>query len=319
MEIKIFGEVGGLGFDVDKIVSQIQSAQDKITIHMMSVGGTAIYGLSIFDALKASAQETEAYIYGYAYSAGSVICAGCDKVYMSDVGSLMIHEVHGASEEINNFLTQRAINAYHIKTGLEKEEIAKMLQDETFLNADRALELGFIDEKMDFKQAVAFADLFDIENKTEVKTMSEDKVQAVEDAAKNEAVEVAEVAQPAEEAKQEIAEPKQEIKTEEVEQAEQKAEPVKAESDANSTLESYMKAFGDAEGARMFVQGVSFEAAQQKHISGLNDRISELEAENAKQAAIIEAGKKEIGGDALALGAAEPKASFKSFVRFSDK
>jgi ATP-dependent Clp protease protease subunit len=319
MEIKIFGEVGGLGFDVDKIVSQIQSAQDKITIHMMSVGGTAIYGLSIFDALKASAQETEAYIYGYAYSAGSVICAGCEKVYMSDVGSLMIHEVHGASEEINNFLTQRAINAYHIKTGLEKEEIAKMLQDETFLNADRALELGFIDEKMDFKQAVAFADLFDIENKTEVKTMSEDKVQAVEDAAKNEAVEVAEVAQPAEEAKQEIAEPKQEIKTEEVEQAEQKAEPVKAEADANSTLESYMKAFGDAEGARMFVQGVSFEAAQQKHISGLNDRISELEAENAKQAAIIEAGKKEIGGDALALGAAEPKASFKSFVRFSDK
>ena len=321
MEIKIFGEVGGLGFDVDRIVSQIQSAQDKITIHMMSVGGTAIYGLSIFDALKASAQETEAYIYGYAYSAGSVICAGCDKVHMSDVGSLMIHEVHGASEEINSFLTDRAVNAYHIKTGLAKEEIAQMLEDETFLNADRALELGFIDEKMDFKQAVAFAELFDIKQKNEGGNMSEDKANAVEEAAKNEAP-VIEETQPevvqAENSEKEI--PSEEIKQAEVEQAEQKAEPVKAEANADKgTLEAYMSAFGDAEGARMFVQGVSFEAAQQKHITGLNDRIAELEAENAKQAAIIEAGKKEIGGDALALGAVEPKAELKSFVRFADK
>ena len=61
MDIKIFGQVGGLGFDVDKIVSDINSAEEEINIHMMSVGGTAIYGLSIFDALMASKQKTNAF------------------------------------------------------------------------------------------------------------------------------------------------------------------------------------------------------------------------------------------------------------------
>ena len=125
----------------------------------------------------------------------------------------MIHEVHGASEEVNNFLTQRAIAAYNIKTGIAKEELAEMMTKDFFINADQALKMGFIDEKMDFKQAVAYADLFNIENKKEVKTMSEiDEVKAAE-VAENKAVEVAEVAQPVEEAKQEIAEPKGRIKS----------------------------------------------------------------------------------------------------------
>ena len=320
MDIKIFGQVGGLGFDVDKIVSDINSAEEEINIHMMSVGGTAIYGLSIFDALKASKQKTNAFIYGFAYSAGSVICAGCDYVTMSDVGSLMIHEVHGASEEVNNFLTQRAIAAYNIKTGIAKEELAEMMTKDFFINADQALEMGFIDEKMDFKQAVAYADLFNIENKKEVKTMSEiDEVKAAE-VAENKAVEVAEVAQPVEEAKQEVAEPKEELKAEaKTEEVEAVAQAEVAEVDEKADLKKYMQSFGDAEGAKMFVEGITFEAAQQKHITSQNDKIEELQAKLAEQSLIIEAGKKEIGGEALQLGAVEPKAQAKaSFVRFAD-
>jgi len=320
MDIKIFGQVGGLGFDVDKIVSEINSAEEEINIHMMSVGGTAIYGLSIFDALKASKQRTNAFIYGFAYSAGSVICAGCDHVSMSDVGSLMIHEVHGASEEVNNFLTQRAIAAYNIKTGIAKEELAEMMTKDFFIDADQALEMGFIDEKMDFKQAVAYADLFNIENKKEVKTMSEiDEVKAAE-VAENKAVEVAEVAQPVEEAKQEIAEPKEELKAEaKTVEVEAVAVAEVAQVDDKADLKKYMQSFGDAEGARMFAEGVSFEAAQQKHIANQDEKIEQLEAKIAEQSVIIEAGKKEIGGDALALGAVETKPKQKvSLVRFAD-
>ena len=313
MDIKIFGQVGGLGFDVDRIVSQINSAEEDINIHMMSVGGTAIYGLSIFDALKASKQNTKAFIYGFAYSAGSVICAGCDIVAMSDVGSLMIHEVHGASEEVNDFLTQRAIAAYNIKTGIDKDELAEMMTKDFFIDADMALEMGFIDEKMDFKQAVAYADLFKIENKKEVETMSEiDEVKTAEEAVQIEQVETQEVVEVAEEAKQEIAEPKEELKVEAVAEAEA------VQVDDKADLKKYMQSFGDAEGAKMFVEGITFEAAQQKHIAGQNDKIEELEAKLAEQSLIIEAGKKAVGGDALALKAVAPKSEPKGFVRFAD-
>ena len=319
MDIKIFGQVGGLGFDVERIVSEINSAQEEINIHMMSVGGTAIYGLSIFDALKASKQKTNAFIYGYAYSAGSVICAGCDHVSMSDVGSLMIHGVHGASDEVNDFLTQRAIAAYHIKTGLAKQKLSEMMEEDFFINADQALEMGFIDKKMDYEQAVAYADLFNIENKKEVKTMSEtDEVKTAE-VAENKAVEVAEVAQPAEEAKQEIVEPKEELKAEaKTEEVEAVAEAEAVQADDKADLKKYMQSFGAAEGAEMFVQGITFEAAQQQHITSQNEKIENLEAKIAEQSLIIEAGKKEIGGEALQLGATEPKAVKKSFVRFAE-
>ena len=317
MDIKIFGQVGGLGFDVETIVSEINSADEEINIHMMSVGGTAIYGLSIFDALKASKQRTNAFIYGFAYSAGSVICAGCDYVAMSDVGSLMIHGVHGASDEVNQFLTQRAIAAYHIKTGLAKEKLAEMMEEDYFIDADQALQMGFIDEKMDYEQAVAYADLFNIENKKKVETMSEvDEVKTAE-VAENKAVEVAEVAQPAEDAKQEIAEPKQELKAEaKTEEVEAVAEV--AEVEQNADLKKYMQSFGDAEGAKMFVQGITFEAAQQQHITSQNEKIESLQAKIAEQSLIIEAGKKEIGGEALQLGATEPKAIKKSFISFAE-
>ena len=320
MDIKIFGQVGGLGFDVDKIVSQINSAEEEINIHMMSVGGTAIYGLSIFDALKASKQNTKAFIYGFAYSAGSVICAGCDVVAMSDVGSLMIHEVHGASEEVNDFLTQRAIAAYHIKTGMDKNELAEMMQKDFFIDADMALEMGFIDEKMDFKQAVAYADLFNIEQKKEVNAMSEiDEVKTAEEAVQVEQVEVTEVAEVVEEAKQEIAEPKEELKAEaKTEEVEAKAEAEEVQVDDKADLKKYMQCFGDADGAKMFVEGITFEAAQQKHIASQNDKIEKLEAKLAEQSLIIEAGKKTVGGDALALKAVAPKSEPKGFVRFAD-
>ena len=92
-----------------------------------------------------------------------------------------------------------------------------------------------------------------------------------------------------------------------------------AEVDEKADLKKYMQCFGDAEGATMFVEGVSFEAAQQKHIANQNDKIEELQAKLAEQSLIIESSKKEIGGDALQLGATEPKAQAKaSFVRFAD-
>jgi len=83
-------------------------------------------------------------------------------------------------------------------------------------------------------------------------------------------------------------------------------------------LKKYMQSFGDAEGAKMFVQGITFEAAQQQHITSQNEKIENLEAKIAEQSLIIEAGKKEIGGEALQLGATEPKEVKKSFVRFAE-
>ena len=69
---------------------------------------------------------------------------------------------------------------------------------------------------------------------------------------------------------------KAEAKTEEVEAV---AQAEVAEVDEKADLKKYMQCFGDAEGAKMFVEGITFEAAQQKHIAGQNDKIEELQAQ----------------------------------------
>ena len=134
-----------------------------------------------------------------------------------------------------------------------------------------------------------------------------------------EAVVSADVEQPKEEAKQEVAEPKEELKAEaKTEEVEAVAEAEQVLVDDKADLKKYMQSFGDADGAKMFVEGITFEAAQQKHIAGQNDKIEKLEAKLAEQSLIIEAGKKAVGGDALALKAVAPKSEPKGFVRFAD-
>ena len=91
-----------------------------------------------------------------AASAASVIAMAGNKVLMSPVAMLMIHDpstiAMGNARDMEkaistlNEVKESIINAYAFKTGLTHNRIAKLMENETWMNAKKAVELGFADE-----------------------------------------------------------------------------------------------------------------------------------------------------------------------------
>ena len=92
---------------------------------------------------------------GIAASAASVIAMAGTEVLMSPVGMLMIHnpmtvamgdkdEMEKAIDMLGN-VKESIINAYEIKTGLSRAKLAHLMDAETWMDANKAMELGFAD------------------------------------------------------------------------------------------------------------------------------------------------------------------------------
>ena len=93
---------------------------------------------------------------GIAASAASVIAMAGTKVLMSPVSMMMIHnpmtiamgdkaEMEKAIEMLSE-VKESIMNAYEIKTGLSRAKISHLMDAETWMNANKAMELGFIDD-----------------------------------------------------------------------------------------------------------------------------------------------------------------------------
>ena len=93
---------------------------------------------------------------GIAASAASVIAMAGTRVLMSPVSTMMIHNpltvAMGDSDEMRRAIQlldevkESIINAYEIKTGLSRAKLSHLMDGETWMNAKKALELGFCDE-----------------------------------------------------------------------------------------------------------------------------------------------------------------------------
>lgn len=95
---------------------------------------------------------------GIAASAASVIAMAGTKVLVSPVSMLMIHNpmtaAFGNSDEMQRAIEMLGsvkdsiINAYEIKTGLSRAKLSHLMDAETWMDANKAVELGFADEIM---------------------------------------------------------------------------------------------------------------------------------------------------------------------------
>lgn len=141
--------------DIHDVLDSIDP-YEAIDIEINSPGGFVYAGTEIYTALLMHKGDVNITITGLAASMASVIAMAGTKVSMSPVAELMIHNVSGTAEgdyrdhekyarnlKKNN---DELSNAYMLKTGLSKEKLLSLMDDETFLTADEALELGFIDE-----------------------------------------------------------------------------------------------------------------------------------------------------------------------------
>ena len=140
--------------DIKNAIASLQPGE-MLTVNINSGGGSVMAGQEIYSVL-AGRSDVEINIQSLAGSAASVI-AMANTCKMSPVATIMIHNVSmsGASGDYHDMQKNAEIlktmngalsEAYARKTGRSKDEILKMMDKETWITAEKALELGFIDK-----------------------------------------------------------------------------------------------------------------------------------------------------------------------------
>ena len=127
-----------------------------ITVWINSPGGDCVAAAQIYNMLMDYKGNVTVKIDGIAASAASVIAMAGTKVLMSPVSMMMIHNpmtiAFGDSAEMQKAIEMLGsvkdsiINAYEIKTGLSRAKLSHLMDAETWMDANKAVELGFADE-----------------------------------------------------------------------------------------------------------------------------------------------------------------------------
>lgn len=148
---------------------ELFSGEGPITIWINSPGGDCIAASQIYGMLMDYPGEVTVKIDGLAASAASVIVMAGTKVLMVPTALMMIHNPataafgdHGEMERAIDMLEEvkeSIINAYEIRTSLPRKQLARMMEDETWMNAKKAIELGFADDLLTDSKREAPEDL----------------------------------------------------------------------------------------------------------------------------------------------------------------
>lgn len=139
------------------ITNALPDNGEDIEVTINSYGGLVDEGNEIYtELINYPGQVTVNVV--MAGSAASIIAMAGNPTNISPVGQIMIHNVSmvqggdyhdmDKASEILKKSNSSLANAYMIKTGLSKEELLEKMDDETWLTADEAIELGFADEMM---------------------------------------------------------------------------------------------------------------------------------------------------------------------------
>lgn len=137
---------------------ELNSGSGDITVWINSPGGDCIAAAQIYNMLMDYKGNVTVKIDGIAASAASVIAMAGTKVLVSPVSMLMIHNpmtvAFGNSAEMQKAIDMldsvkdSILNAYEIKTGLSRAKLSHLMDAETWMDANKAIELGFADELM---------------------------------------------------------------------------------------------------------------------------------------------------------------------------
>ena len=150
--------------DVAAQLKELESV-DSVNLYVNSGGGGVYAGVAIYNALKRFGKPITAYIDGLAASIASLIVLAADTVVMPSNAMFMIHnpylsETSGDAGDLRETADRLdkvkgiIIDTYKQKTGLDEEELAKMMDDETWMDGNEALAFGFTDS-VDESQKIA--------------------------------------------------------------------------------------------------------------------------------------------------------------------
>lgn len=136
--------------------NDLMAGDGDITVWINSPGGDTVAAAQIYNMLMDYPGKVTVKIDGIAASAASVIAMAGEKVLVSPVSMMMIHNpstiAYGDTEEMRKAIEvlyevkESIINAYEIRTGLSRNKLSRLMDAETWMNANKAIELGFADE-----------------------------------------------------------------------------------------------------------------------------------------------------------------------------
>ena len=159
--LRLEGPIDSENFWGDEITPQmfredLEAEDGDVTVWINSPGGNVFAAAEIYTMLKDYAGKVTVKIASLAASAASVVAMAGDTVQMSPTALLMLHDpstiAMGNTRDMEqaiktlNEVKESIINAYAAKSGLRRSRIADLMSEETWLNAKKAVELGFADE-----------------------------------------------------------------------------------------------------------------------------------------------------------------------------
>ena len=135
---------------------ELEAEEGDVTVWINSPGGNVFAAAEIYTMLCDHKGKITVKIDSIAASAASVVAMAGERVLMSPVAMLMIHSpmtiAMGNAKDMEkaistlNEVQESIINAYQKKTGLSRNKIRQLMENETWMNARKAVELGFADE-----------------------------------------------------------------------------------------------------------------------------------------------------------------------------
>ena len=140
------------------VVDALPSTNEDVEVIINSGGGDVFSGSEIYTALKSHNGNVNIKVVGVAASAASIIAMAGTHIEMSPTALMMIHNAQteaagdnrtmARAQDMLTTVNQSATSAYALKTGKSQQELLDLMNDETWFNADTAIEHGFADSKM---------------------------------------------------------------------------------------------------------------------------------------------------------------------------
>ncbi len=139
----------------------------EINLHINSPGGSVFEGIAIYNMLKQNKAKVNIYVDALAASIASVIAMSGDAIFMPSNSMMMIHnpytlavgnanELRKAADDLDQ-ITKASIASYLAKAGdkLDESTLKELMDNETWLTAEEAVDYGLADEVLEPNQAVA--------------------------------------------------------------------------------------------------------------------------------------------------------------------
>lgn len=165
LHLYIYNEIeSGL---INRIQNEINAKPEasELIVHISSPGGEVYTGWTVGNIIATSGKKSTAIIESICGSIATFIALKCDTVKMANPGQFMIHYarvgVKGNKNEIAESykmldqIDQALIDIYQKKTGLPRDAINQMMNEERTMTTSEAIKMGFVDEPLEALRPVA--------------------------------------------------------------------------------------------------------------------------------------------------------------------